>query len=340
MVKKLTVKNFGPIKDVEIELTKNMIFIGPQSSGKSTLAKLIAICADIDLENSKHIHGSWFYSLLPFYNIQGYLSESTYIEIRFGEERIVLKDGIRLMIENLIPQGVTYIPSERSILPILSNSIMSLTSSGVPIPKNILFFGGEFEKTRNIIGAMNGKLPIFNDITYKYDGGIDKLVLDEKTIIKLSEASSGFQSAIPMLMVLQVEKMMKNHSFVVEEPEQNLYPTSQKAMAYFLAECCSRQSNLFCITTHSPYILTSLNNCLLAHQSGHKNEVETTKVIPKSQWLDPKKFSAYYVGNGTVKSIFNKEEELIDEDYLDSASDDILYDFDRLLDLLYDERED
>ena len=48
MNEKLIVKNFGPIKNAELELKKVTIFIGPQGSGKSALAKLVAICKDSD----------------------------------------------------------------------------------------------------------------------------------------------------------------------------------------------------------------------------------------------------------------------------------------------------
>lgn len=37
----LKIKNFGPIKDVKMEINNIMIFIGPQASGKSTIAKNI-----------------------------------------------------------------------------------------------------------------------------------------------------------------------------------------------------------------------------------------------------------------------------------------------------------
>ena len=47
-MEKLIVKNFGPIKDVEIELSQYTIFIGDTSSGKSTMAKLIAIFRDFN----------------------------------------------------------------------------------------------------------------------------------------------------------------------------------------------------------------------------------------------------------------------------------------------------
>ncbi|MBS7232636.1 AAA family ATPase [Flavobacterium psychroterrae] len=48
-MEKLIVKNFGPIKEAEIDLTKYIVFIGDTSTGKSVLAKLISIFRDNDL---------------------------------------------------------------------------------------------------------------------------------------------------------------------------------------------------------------------------------------------------------------------------------------------------
>lgn len=41
MKQRIIIKNFGPIKDVDLEIDDFMVFIGPQASGKSTIAKLI-----------------------------------------------------------------------------------------------------------------------------------------------------------------------------------------------------------------------------------------------------------------------------------------------------------
>ena len=40
-MQRIEVKNFGPLKDINLEIKDYMVFIGPQASGKSTLAKLI-----------------------------------------------------------------------------------------------------------------------------------------------------------------------------------------------------------------------------------------------------------------------------------------------------------
>jgi ABC-type lipoprotein export system ATPase subunit len=40
-MQKLIIKNFGPIKDVDLDLNDFMVFIGPQASGKSTISKTL-----------------------------------------------------------------------------------------------------------------------------------------------------------------------------------------------------------------------------------------------------------------------------------------------------------
>jgi ABC-type phosphate/phosphonate transport system ATPase subunit len=74
---KLIVKNFGPLKDIEIEVREMVAFIGAQASGKSTLAKLLSIFEDESFRNNE---------LNPFvlelinYGISSYLKPNTHIE--------------------------------------------------------------------------------------------------------------------------------------------------------------------------------------------------------------------------------------------------------------------
>jgi predicted ATPase len=43
-MKSLEILNIGPIKKVKIDLNKINVFIGEQSVGKSTIAKIISYC--------------------------------------------------------------------------------------------------------------------------------------------------------------------------------------------------------------------------------------------------------------------------------------------------------
>ena len=40
-MQKIIIKNFGAIKEAEIDIPKTLVLIGEQASGKSTIAKLI-----------------------------------------------------------------------------------------------------------------------------------------------------------------------------------------------------------------------------------------------------------------------------------------------------------
>ena len=44
MREKLIIKNFGPIKSVDLDLGKITVLIGEQATGKSTIAKVLSIC--------------------------------------------------------------------------------------------------------------------------------------------------------------------------------------------------------------------------------------------------------------------------------------------------------
>ncbi len=54
-MKKILIKNFGPIENFEMDIKKINIFIGPQAGGKSTIAKSIFLVENIKMELLEHI---------------------------------------------------------------------------------------------------------------------------------------------------------------------------------------------------------------------------------------------------------------------------------------------
>ncbi|MGE5297452.1 MAG: AAA family ATPase, partial [Solirubrobacterales bacterium] len=60
MIKRLKVKNFKALRDVEIELTPIHVLIGPNDSGKtSILDALAALCRSVDHNLADAFPGSW-----------------------------------------------------------------------------------------------------------------------------------------------------------------------------------------------------------------------------------------------------------------------------------------
>jgi hypothetical protein len=134
----------------------------------------------------------------------------------------------------------------------------------------------------------------------------------------------------------------RNLSIFIEEPELSLFPSAQRRLLNRLVRDCfaeNKQEN--CVTnlafaTHSPYILTSLNNLLLAGEIGKNSEKKDTvhKFVSKEYWLTATQVGAYAIENGKVKYIID-EDNLINAEYLDSVSEDIVAEFAQLLDIQY-----
>ncbi|WP_334090496.1 AAA family ATPase, partial [Helicobacter typhlonius] len=127
-------------------------------------------------------------------------------------------------------------------------------------------------------------------------------------------------------------------SLFIEEPELSLFPNAQKRLIEYLVDLCfylnPKKTIQVAFSTHSPYILSTLNCLLLAHQVGNKTRV-VESIIPSRFWLDIKRFDAFKIKNGEVKSIIDKETKLILADEIDEVSEEIGEMFDSLLDLEY-----
>jgi len=87
------------------------------------------------------------------------------------------------------------------------------------------------------------------------------------------------------------------------------------------------------ITTHSPYVLSKLNNLLFAGNL-IKRMPELTdsvkKIVPESAILQPDFVRSYAIQEGYTKNLID-EDGLIDGEYLDSISGHIAEQFNSLL---------
>jgi len=81
-VQKIIIKNFGPVKDAEIEIKKTLILIGEQASGKSTIAKLIYFFRTLPEELKIHLLSKFVYP---------YLDEKKICKIKFDFEDDIIK---------------------------------------------------------------------------------------------------------------------------------------------------------------------------------------------------------------------------------------------------------
>ena len=125
------------------------------------------------------------------------------------------------------------------------------------------------------------------------------------------------------------------------EPENGLFPIKQNDLVADLVEWLnSYEKHHLLITTHSPYILTALNNYIYAYQVGQKNPEEVNALIPKHLWIDPKRVSAYFVENGTARSIMDEELQHISAEEIDKASTLTNEMYDKLLEIKFKDETD
>jgi len=176
---------------------------------------------------------------------------------------------------------------------------------------------------------------------YEIDQWGEKIRHSPEGYVYLKDASSGQKESIRILQHILLS-VLENHKFfsVVEEPEAHLFPVAQKALIELLVLMTNHlpESQLI-ITTHSPYVLTVINNLLFACRVVDKNpasEPEVIKVIEKAFFINCEQFSAYSLGNSFLpeskpcENIFNEKTGVIKQNYLDIVSETLGADFNHL----------
>lgn len=368
----LKIKNIGPIKEVCFELKRFNFFIGRQSSGKSTIAKIISFCTWIEkdlqthpnLQNNVKISENQFVEELEnFHCMHGYFRNDSFLEyitdyvtIKYENNNCTIALSKKQTYERV---KVLYIPAERSIA--VRNDIEVL-SRGFNVKEFLVDFDnarGHYSKKKRI-DLPNLGISYYQEVAN--DGRlVDKISSNSDNFdIELDDASSGLQSMTPIVVSLdfyssvfyrkneenktlsvsqhrdrkevknylqkngndskatelRIERLLesKRTNFVVEEPELNLFPTTQRNLLNFMVACCSkRRKHSLTITTHSPYIVNQINLLLKAYD---KNK----KVDGASINFD--ELNMYIVQNGTIEDlkVKNKDVHLINTENL---SDDI-----------------
>lgn len=231
-----------------------------------------------------------------------------------------------------------YIPSERNIAGTFSNALASMIVANIPIAPLLVRYISYFERARNEFPEYT--LPIMGGIVYKYNEKEEGIVIsqgDDNKILPLSQCSSGLQSLLPMMMILDYcirEEMFD--SYVIEEPEQNIFPDNQLAVLRYIISKMKVRSNTVShiITTHSPYLLSGINLSLMAGQVAQCKEYsdEVSNILPVEYHLAPGSVAAYALGDtdNYCKDIINTQTGTIDQNYLDTTSTVIGQEFSKL----------
>ncbi len=242
MRKKLIIKNVGPIKEVDLFINKVNVFMGQQSSGKSTIAKILSFCnwveKDISFHQSfqKYIDDKKHFldKLETFHKMKGYFQSNSEIEY-FGDSVSIIFKNKKVEI-NWLPTRfdyqrckISYIPSERSI-------VILPEMEKVELPNNYLksFLFDWFDTRKNY--TVENKFSILDiGVSFYYsEENKESHIYSEKYDILLSQASSGIHSVTPLL--LMVDNLINNIYNQENNSSYELDEVKAKVMQLIISE--------------------------------------------------------------------------------------------------------
>jgi AAA ATPase domain len=170
------------------------------------------------------------------------------------------------------------------------------------------------------------------------DGEKEYFRLSDGRMIPLSAMSSGQQELLPLAVMLPwiVGTARDDRLCYIEEPEAHLFPSAQSQLIESLVAASNPSGANLVMTTHSPYVLTKINNLLragavsrrIADDKKHLLEA----IVPRRAWLVARNVRAYAIQDHKLVSILDSD-GLVDADYLDEISEDLGIEFSKLLEL-------
>lgn len=267
-----------------------------------------------------------------------------------GNARIFRKKSFA---ENRFNTKLCYIPAERNLI----SAIQNVDKTYKATERDVLFnFIYEWDEAKIPYTSEHPfKLSATGGFSYVNKSGTDVLVREDGTETPAFYASSGMQSVMPMDVMAnyitesvgnnallsmhernEINKTDNGHSYrrleyqsaqlFIEEPEQNLYPESQKLVVLSLVRSLKKalengsEQSMAVVTTHSPYVMSVVNVLLaasIAEEKGLKQSVVADDCI-----LSSKSISGFYIDeNGFFQNIMDSEIPMLSGNDLDSVSE-------------------
>ena len=238
-MKRLLIKNFGPIKEANLSFGKVNIITGMQSSGKSCVLKTACYCTWVEkrLELTQNINGfgkgSTFIDIMAdYYKMGGYIQDDTYIEyetrhlkFNYDHSSKTFKMAWKSKRWEYKRPKVSYIPADRNLVAAIPGW-NSLSMDG-----NMIEFMSDWNKARRFVKKEENFLEL--GLSYSYDSlsNSDNIQLQNGKPLMLRESSSGVQSLLPMYVHLdylfhgQYTDSDGNISYDQKEERKNLLST-------------------------------------------------------------------------------------------------------------------
>ena len=285
---------------------------------------------------------------------------STSGKIAYEQERKILVEEIRITCNQIFnyEKNLFYIPAGRSLPSILAEQLQWIPPHLLDYPMKQFMETVNITKTvftksiddlvveRRVLTSEKLDYPHIRKAQayikkilkgeYKYDKEGGKLFIEGKGFTKINFASSGQQEVVWILLSLFLLVLDRVQTLVfIEEPEAHLFSEAQKDIVEFIVFVFNTVECDFVITTHSPYLVSCLNNLLYSHELQNRIDKKSIdSIIPREIHLDPQNITGYFMLGGGIESLASEEEpHFLKCENLDLASEQINNDFENLLTL-------
>lgn len=258
---------------------------------------------------------------------------------------------LKALLGNNYYSGQLFIPASRAFFSNIENNVFSFIARSEKMLDPFIAQFGEYYSFMKmglleendlkldlsfLTKAMNGKLLIEKDQEF--------VLMNDGRRVPVSNLSSGQQELLPLVLGLALPSWFLDttaaRALYIEEPEAHLFPEFQRLVLEQIICVMSKNDSFgsLVMTTHSPYLLSALNNQILAASIGMRSRgakrMRVQEIVPKQYWVASSDVAAYAMGSGGAVSIMDDETGLIDAGYIDSVSTSIASVFDDLLELV------
>lgn len=267
-----------------------------------------------------------------------------------GNARIVRKTSFG---EKRYNTKLCYIPAERNLISAIQNVDKTYRATERDVLFNFIF---EWDEAKTPYTSERPfRLSATGGFSYVNKSGADMLLREDGGEIPAFYASSGIQSVMPLDVMTNyiTERVGQNASLsmherieiskadsqlaqrrleyqsaqlFIEEPEQNLYPESQRLVVTSLVRSLKKalengsEQSLAVVTTHSPYVL-SVVNVLLAAAKVEKKMLKQD-IVDKDCILPATAISGFYIDKtGVFQNIMDSDIPMLSGNDLDGVSD-------------------
>lgn len=210
-MKRIIIRDLGPIMEADILLKDVNIIVGEQSIGKSCVLKVSCFCTWVEKriiieQSSRRFEkkGVFIEELVTFHRLNGYIHENTYIGYESDYMQFSYDSNNGFSFEwkdnrwEYMRPKVSYIPAERNLVAVIPNWFEVKS-----VADNIQDFMADWTDARNSVE--NDKQILNLDVAYHYDEGsnMDYVKIRDGRLLPFTNVSSGLQSLIPMYVHLE-----------------------------------------------------------------------------------------------------------------------------------------